>query len=54
MLNKVISWGLVDTSKNKLIQPFNTRKLARDAKRIANQGGLKYKIVKFQAQSIVR
>ncbi len=54
MLNKVISWGLVDTSKNKLIQPFTTRKLARDAKRVANQNGNKFKIVKFQAQAIVR
>ena len=49
MLNKVISWGLVDTSKNKLIEPFSTRKLARDAKRLANKDGKSYKIVRFQA-----
>ena len=54
MLNKVISWGLVDTSKNKLIEPFSTRKLARDAKRLANKDGKGYKIVRFQAQQIVR
>lgn len=54
MLNKVISWGLVDTNKNKLIQPFSTRKLARDARNRCKTLGNDYKIVRFQAQQIVR
>lgn len=54
MLNKVISWGLVDINKSKLISVFETRKEARDERRYTKQYGHDFKIVRFQAEKVVR
>lgn len=53
-LKKVISWGLVDLNKNKVISTFNTRKEARAGRRFSKTQGYDFKIVKFQAQEVVR
>lgn len=53
-LKKVISWGLVDLNKNKVISTFSTRKEARAERRYTKSNGHDFKIVRFQAQEVVR